>query len=77
VCSKRPNAFSDLEAALDALHQTYTPLCQGFRLLSSSQRRRGGQGVVQFASIEPTTGTVRLLPTFLLFTCLQTEEMPV
>jgi hypothetical protein len=50
------SATEALEDALDALHALRQPFMGQFELLSSIERRSGGQGLVQFARSQDTPG---------------------
>ena len=51
--------LEELEVALDAMNSMQAPFFYRYHLLSAVDRRAGGQGVVQFATIANTVDKVR------------------
>ena len=57
-CCRGEKPIEQLEAALDALYDRKLPFFGRYNLFSAVERRVGGQGLVQFASIGTSTDMV-------------------
>ena len=62
AANEASSALEQLEVALDAMFSMQAPFFGRYMLLSAVDRRSGGQGVVQFASIIHTPDRVWLAP---------------
>ena len=54
--------MEELQVALDAMHAMQSTFYGRYMLASSVERRAGGQGLVQFATISGTADKVRSFP---------------